>query len=122
MGFRPGIHSIVDGLALVVMDIDVRGGEKYAKEAYAAAETLLQGRPMHVISGSGFGRHAYLLCPVDRVPPKAAGTLRQSDIRINNKPAWMIELLSTGKNVVLPPSIHPDTGGRYTWVDEERLA
>lgn len=31
------------------------------------------------------------------------------------RPAWEVEFMSAGKQVVLPPSIHPDTGKPYTW-------
>jgi len=31
------------------------------------------------------------------------------------RPAWEIELLSKGRQVVLPPSIHPDSGMSYKW-------
>jgi len=115
VGFRPGIHSIIGDRAVVVLDVDIRGGERYAHEAYAAAGTLVGETLYHVISGSGLGRHLYLLCPLDRVPDKAATVLRRSDVEIDGKPAWMIELLSTGKNVVLPPSVHPDTELTYAW-------
>lgn len=33
-----------------------------------------------------------------------------------------IDLKTNGGYVVAPPSIHPDTGGRYTWVDEAPIA
>lgn len=32
------------------------------------------------------------------------------------RPAWEVEFMSAGKQVVLPPSIHPDTGKPYVWV------
>ncbi len=31
------------------------------------------------------------------------------------RPAWELELMSAGKQVVLPPSVHPDTGKKYAW-------
>jgi hypothetical protein len=127
VGFRAGKWSIVDGREVCVLDVDIRGGPAYADEAYAAAKALLGGdfKP-HVVTGSGVGRHQYLLFPRGQSPGKAATTLRQSDVctfdgKVCSKDldgasrAWVIELLSTGKNVVLPPSIHPDTGKSYTW-------
>lgn len=130
VGFRPGKWSVVEDKEIVVLDIDIRGGLAYAEEAYAVAKGLMQGEYMpHVISGSGVGRHQYLAFPRNESPEKAATTLRQSDIYVLDgkkcernvkgaKPAWLIELLSTGKNVVLPPSIHPDTLKPYTWITE----
>jgi len=32
------------------------------------------------------------------------------------EPVWHIEVLSTGKQVVVPPSIHPTTGYSYDWI------
>lgn len=132
LGFRAGAPSIVDGLAVVVLDVDIKHPD-YAEEAYAAAKSLMGGnfRPT-VISGSGVGRHQFLRVPLEKVSHKAAITLRSADVAVLNdeprivrlgtsksKPVWTIELLSTGKNVVLPPSIHPDTGRQYEWADAE---
>jgi hypothetical protein len=112
---------------ICVIDVDVRGGPAYAKEAHAAAAAMLGSDQFDVVSGSGVGRHRYVGLPIGESPPKAATTLRQSDIWIDKetgevckpgpdaRPAWLIEILSTGKNVVMPPSIHPDTGQPYTF-------
>ncbi len=130
VGFRPGKWSVVDGREVCVLDIDIRGGPKFADEAYAAAQSMLAGAYMpNVISGSLVGRHQYLGFPIGSSPACAATTLRASDIWIDEagnfcpahtpsaRPAWLIEILSTGKNVVLPPSIHPDTGKPYIWAE-----
>lgn len=129
MGFRPGRWSVVDGKEVCVLDVDIRGGSAYAEEAYAAAKTMLNGSEFDVISGSVIGRHKYLLFPIGKSPNCAATTLRQSDVWVNRetfevcaaeadnaRPAWVIEILSTGKNVVMPPSIHPDTGKPYQFI------
>ncbi|MBU6257886.1 MAG: DUF3987 domain-containing protein [Burkholderiales bacterium] len=127
VGFRAGTPSTVGGKPICVLDIDVRGGPKYQKEALAAAEAVY-GAPIEydVVSGSQVGRHKILAFPIGRAPEKAATTLVQSleyvspegvvcAARLKGaKPAWVVELLSTGKNVVLPPSIHPDTGLPYS--------
>lgn len=130
LGFRPGKWSVVNGKEICVLDIDVRGGAKFADEAYAAAASVL-GVPLmpNVISGSLIGRHQYLRVPIGKSPDKAAITLRQADKYATSdgricpegteraKPAWVVEILSTGKQVVLPPSIHPDTGKPYVWTE-----
>lgn len=126
VGFRPGKWSVVNEKEIAVLDIDIRGGALYAEEAYAAAAAMMKQRKFDVISGSDVGRHRYLGFPIGKSPSKAATTLRQSDIWVNrydfsvcaphsqdSAPAWLIEILSTGKNVVMPPSIHPDTGHPY---------
>jgi hypothetical protein len=127
LGFRPGKVSVVGGYEICVLDIDIRGGEQFADEAYAAANSVMEGEfEPNVISGSGVGRHQYLQFPVGESPDKAATTLRESDIWIlemrivptgtqGARPAWQVELLSTGKQVVMPPSTHPDTGKAYKW-------
>ncbi len=35
------------------------------------------------------------------------------------RPAWEIEFMSHGRQVVLPPSIHPDTKEPYRWADDK---
>lgn len=37
---------------------------------------------------------------------------------IRLRPAWEISLMGCGQQVVMPPSIHPDSGRRYTWARE----
>lgn len=131
VGFRPGKWSVVDGMEIVVLDIDVRGGKAFADEAYAMAKSVLGGAfDPQVRSGSGWGRHQYLRLPVGKSPDKAATTLRESDVwtlegkvcsphTSGGRPAYVIELLSTGKNCVLPPSIHPDSNKPYEWLHKE---
>lgn len=131
LGFRPGKFSVVGAREVCVLDIDIRGGVVFAEEAYAAAKSMLDGRfACHVISGSQVGRHQYLAFPIGASPSKAATTLREADVWVlpggvfcaprteGARPAWQIELLSTGKNVVLPPNIHPDTRKPYTWAKD----
>lgn len=133
VGFRPGKYSKVDGKYVLVLDIDVRGGAAFADEAYAVATSVLGGTfDPQVKSGSGYGRHQYVLASSYVAPDSAATTLRESDIWLMNgqfcsagtkgaRPAYVIELLSTGKNVALPPSIHPDTNKPYEWLHKEFL-
>ena len=108
VGFRPGKWSVFEGKEVVVLDIDIRGGEPFADEAYAVATSVLGGAyDPQVMSGSGWGRHQYLLVPKGQSPACAATTLRESDIWIlegkvcnpNTKgarPAYVVEVLSTG--------------------------
>ncbi len=87
-----------DGCALVVIDLDVA-------EALALAEFLLPA------TGELGGRHAtpgshwYYLCPA------APRTRRFNDLDGQR----ILDLLSGGSQVVVPPSIHP-TGDRYAWL------
>lgn len=129
VGFRPGKWSVVDGCEICVLDVDVRGGEQFFGEVEAVAKSLLRAsyRPT-VRTGSG-GQHQFLRFPPGQSPAKAATLLRQSDVWVRDgqpcvagthgaKRAWQVELLSTGKNVVLPPSIHPDTHRPYIWLED----
>lgn len=129
IGFRPGRWSVVEGHEIIVLDVDVKGDSEDAEGAYTAASQLA-GKPIEysVKSGSKFGMHLYLRTPVGSSPDCAATTLAQSRTWVSAdgqrhtsrapgcKPAWTVELLSTGKNVVAPPSIHPDTGKPYLWL------
>jgi len=130
VGFRAGKYSIVDGREVCVLDVDIKD-PTYAEEAYACANVILKGGFLpEVTTGSGDGRHQYIRFPLGGSPKKAATTLRHSDVWVlggkpcassmkGARPAWVIELLSTGKNVVAPPSIHPATGKPYIWRKDE---
>lgn len=130
-GFRAGKWSVVGGGEICVLDVDVRGGPQFEQEAHAAARVLLGKHYAPTVrTGSGFGLHQYLRFPLGRSPSSAATLVRQADVWVGGagqicapmtagaRPAWQIELLSTGKNVVLPPSIHPDTHQPYVWLDQ----
>ena len=131
VGFRPGKWSVVEGKEVVVLDIDIRGGKAFSEEAYAVAASVLGGAfDPQVRSGSGLGRHQYLGMSIGTSTEMAATTLRESDVWIldgkvcnpNTKaarPAYVVEVLATGKNCVLPPSIHPDSGKPYEWLQKE---
>ena len=69
-----------------------------------------------VITGGG-GRHFYFHFPEDRLPTRQATVLQQSTEMLNGKPAWTLELLAAGHACTLPPSIHPETGKPYGWVN-----
>jgi hypothetical protein len=43
------------------------------------------------------------------------------EIESRNYHKHKVEVLSAGRQVVLPPSIHPDTGQTYTWVRDDLL-
>lgn len=118
-GVRLGEPSQIGDLYLHVIDVDVRKPELAAK-ARKTVESLLK-TPFSdfqaVISGSGgASRHLYFV--TDR--PFRSRKLWHSDEKFtgdDGKEHWgaEVELFGTGKQVVLPPSIHPDTGNPYTW-------
>lgn len=121
VGVRLGKPSRISGYYLVAIDVDVRDDE-YRAEAYRQVEKLLgialEDFPT-VISGSGgASRHLYALSET----PHSSRKLWHSAEKMvgeDGKKHWCaeIELFGTGKQLVLPPSIHPDTGKAYKWAD-----
>jgi len=105
---------------LHAIDVDVRDASRAeeAREAlqHALGEEIRVDQLWKVASGSGgASSHYYLL--LDR--PIRFRRLAQSDsfciVGEEEKRAWQIELFGTGRQLVLPPSIHPDTGNEYRW-------
>lgn len=107
LGLRPGAPSCVDGHYLHVLDFDVKDNQQ-RKEATDFVRELLGDDLNHlprVRSGSGgASRHFYFFAPEP---------LRNGKLKVGT--GWEVDLKSTGANLVLPPSIHPDTGNPYTW-------
>lgn len=121
LGIRTGHWSQpATGYALVVIDVDIRKTE----EAATANATLqrfmgvdLSQYPATKSGSGGDSRHIWALVPRDHIPKSqriaCSGIKFQDGDR--HRFTWEIDLLSTGKNLVVPPSIHPDTGLRYEW-------
>jgi hypothetical protein len=111
VGVRCGHWSRpLPGHGLVVLDVDIRSPEA-TRPALAAVETLLGNMPAApmVLSGGGNGsRHLWCVCPVDALPPKANVTILEAE-------GWKLAVLSTGKQVVVLPSMHP-SGHPYRWL------
>ena len=87
------------------------------------SESLSVAWSPRVRTGSG-GSHFYFVMDGKNLPTKTL-VLRQSkdevewqeDGKTKNGPAWKIEFLWAGHACTLPPSIHPDTGKPYAWVN-----
>lgn len=130
--YRPGMNIGVrtgkwsrspTGQYLHIIDFDIRDPSA-EDEAWAALDRMF---PDHerwpaVRSGSGLGRHfhvgtgrpytykVFAISPDTFTDPKTGKVADR----------WKIEFYGTGKQVVLPPSIHPDTGKPYTWIREPK--
>lgn len=126
VGVRLGQPSKVAGHYLQVIDLDIRKPEK-AEEALTMLRKLFPGVDTWpcVKSGSGgASRHFYFLCEKPFASKKLAHShdffeLFDPEKQRNVKHwEWEIELFGTGKQVVIPPSIHPDTGNPYEWIRE----
>jgi|GEM_PF-904335 len=50
-----------------------------------------------------------------RIPFRPDGESSSDDLRLGFARGHKVELLAEGRNAVLPPSIHPDTGKPYVW-------
>jgi hypothetical protein len=120
VGVRLGKWSKIDGKYLHCIDLDVRDAD-FAEEAWDCLKDLFKKVKISkfpiVISGSGGeSRHIYFV--TDREFPSKK--LAYSDDRFVGKDGkkhrfWEIELFGTGKQVAIPPSIHPETGKKYRW-------
>lgn len=126
VGVRLGKWSKIDGMFLHVIDMDIRDSFSTA-EAVANLHSLFPGIDFDsvptVASGSGGNsRHFYLTC-AEAFPSKKLAVSHKKVAGKDGKQhwTWEIELYGTGKQVVLPPSIHPDTGKPYRWIRKPDL-
>ena len=129
---------------LAVIDCDIKSEqEKHLREMDARVRELFPGihRTAIVASGRANGsRHYYVVSktPVstkrlaqspEKVKIKMPSsdpsrfekeTLTEAELArgIRLKAAWEISIMGTGSQVVMPPSIHPDSGKRYEWTRE----
>lgn len=118
VGIRLGKLSKVGGYYLHALDVDIRDAE-YEQEAIRWLTDHVPGwrKLPFVRSGSGGkSRHIYFL--TDR--PFTSRKLAHSADKFTDEEGkkhwmWEVELFGTGKQVAAPPSIHPDTGKKYTW-------
>lgn len=122
IGVRLGKWSQIDGLYLHVIDVDIRD-PKVADQAFKALERLFKGIDVwklnRVKSGSGGdSRHFYFVTKSPFPSKKLAHSgVKFKDAKGKQHWTWEIELFGTGKQVAIPPSIHPDTGKEYQWID-----
>ncbi len=123
VGVRLGKWSKVGSDFLLVIDVDIRKPE-LAKEAFAELKRLFPEYATYpsVISGSGgASRHFYILTSKEFPSKQLAHSAQQSLVwdekqqKDVKKWDWEIELFGTGKQVAMPPSIHPNTSKPYVW-------
>jgi hypothetical protein len=116
IAFRAGEWSRLDGWPIVVLDADIRSDDPAHRAAARKAWCELVGTLQPTVRTGGGGAHLYLRCPPEKLPPGQAVVLAQAAEKVDNKPAWTIELLSGGHAVTLPPSVHP-SGKPYKWIN-----
>jgi hypothetical protein len=120
LGVRLGKPSEIDGLYLHAVDLDIRD-ESREDEALDELERLFEGVDVWklpcVRSGSGgASRHFYFV--TDKPFPSRKLAKSKDNVFSADKKwhkAWEIELFGTGKQVALPPSLHPITVWQYRW-------
>lgn len=139
LGVRLGEASKIDGGYLANIDIDIKSADpRHRAEALAKLDELFPClRDKAPIVRTGYGLRLFIKTaqPVksgklaasnercEVLMPTAEITRGQEDALSKEKlaagyrvrPAWEIEFMSVGRQVVLPPSIHPETKKPYTW-------
>lgn len=126
IGIRLGQPSKTPCGYIHLLDVDIRDPDQ-ADDAWAEVRNLLpevDSLPMVVSGSGGESRHVYFLTekPLkSRKIAKSEGFSMVFDPKVGRevkKFDWEIDFFGTGKQVVLPPSIHPDTGLPYRWERE----
>lgn len=95
--------GVACGMGLICIDID-------AEECMSALLAILP--PSNVQKKGRKGVSLFYRGNTDKI--------RSRNFRTPEK-VGLVDLLSEGKQTVLPPSIHPDTGEPYYWLTEETL-
>lgn len=147
LGVRLGPYSKLTGGYAANIDIDIKSSEpRHKKEALDFVKRtfpdLIKTAPI-IKTGLGFRLFVLLKEPVESKKLKASGeetvvfmptspvnrrqanavkegrlTQEQLDAGYRLRPAWEVEFMSLNRQVILPPSIHPDTGKAYVWQKE----
>ena len=120
VGVRLGKWSKTEDGYLHVLDLDIRDADR-SEECWDTLRSIFPDLDIDqcpcVISGSrGESRHLYVMIDEAFTSKKLA----HSDDSFTDSEGkkhwfWEIELFGTGKQVAIPPSIHPDTGKEYLW-------
>lgn len=115
LGVRLGkLSQLKDETFLANIDVDVKSGDPFDREqALKELERLfpgVRGTTAEVKTGTGLR-----LFVRTREPLPSRKLAQSKDFRDGQKHSWEIELMSEGRQVVLPPTIHPDTKRPYVW-------
>lgn len=130
IGLRCGKPSRVAGKYLHVLDLDVTVEEDRDEALAALLEMWPEAMsfPMVATGSGGSSRHIYFFTDQSL----RGGNLRKSSEFIHvfskekqkevRKRHWEIDIKGTGNYVVIPPSVHPETGQKYRWITPLDLA
>lgn len=123
LGIRPGEPSKTAAGYVHLIDMDIRDASQ-ADDAWAALLAMwpeAREAPFVASGSGGASEHRYF---VSESPFRSRKLVRSAGFSMVWSPKlhrevkkwdWEIELFGTGKQAVLPPSIHPDTGEPYRW-------
>lgn len=127
IGIRLGQFSKTPAGHIHVIDVDIRDPEQ-SDDAWEAVRSILglkiEDLPVVVSGSGGESRHVYILTEKALKSRKIAhsdGFSMVFDPKLGRevkKFDWEVDFFGTGKQVVIPPSIHPDTGMPYRWERE----
>jgi P4 family phage/plasmid primase-like protien len=140
IGVRLGTPSKIADKYLAVVDVDVKSKDvRHQQEAAAKVTELFKGAALpEARSGRGNNSRHYYLLTEKPVTPRtlfksneivkvqmpsvtpskkelAQLTTEELDAGLRLRPAWELSLMGDGQQVVLPPSIHCDSGLTYEW-------
>jgi predicted P-loop ATPase len=118
IGVRLGEPSDIGGRFLYCLDIDIRDPNLIDEALSAARRYLpsLDNMPTVMTGSGGESRHVYFVSDgLFKSRKLLHSHAKVKDAKGKPHWAWEIEFYGTGKQVVLPPSVHPDTGKEYYW-------
>ena len=142
VGVRLGKASKIGGLYLSALDLDCKSTDpKHRKELYEKLKELVPELPeksTRVLTGRQNGSaHIYNLTKEPVIPRRLAQSSEKVEVKISaSKPskdelqklskekiaagwrlraAWEIALMGEGQQILVPPSLHQDTGSEYRW-------
>ena len=122
LGVRLGKPSRIDGQYLHAIDLDIRDPDAEDEAVHALRQMFQKhrlSRMWTVRSGSGkLSRHYYFLCDTHFPTQNLAKSDDFIEVNGRRRRSWEIDLLGTGKQIVLPPSLHDETGNPYVWLVE----
>ena len=110
---------------LYAVDLDVRDPDsprRASREAWEALCAIFPNArdwPRSISGSGGESRHAFFVSDGLFRKTNIARSPDRVTVKGVDKPAWEVDLYGAGAQVVVAPSIHPDTGAPYRWEDGE---
>lgn len=96
---------------VIGLDVDLDINDPVKRSIYEAIEPFLQGSPIEKVGKKGFTR-------LFRYNGEKSRSLK---VKIQGNDYGVLDILSDGRQTVLPGSLHPDTGQPYRWTGTKEL-